>query len=1256
MSRPLPSSSRMRWPVLAGLQARLFAERRRRVVAAGVRGTVAALSLQVILLPLLAWASADHPYQIVWIRALQATFLLYLAAPAAVLAAWRRGQLGLRRAAEDLDGAGGPDRFRTLLSLDNHGPETLDALNAFYAQVGGEASLRAASPFGPFPWARLVLCLAAGALLPLASGHYAATVSRMLFPVATWNRRPVPRLQPIALPHRIGLGDTLRLRLRVTRLPADEPVYAVIRDARQEIRYPLERRGDTARLLPGPVSGDLTVRFEARGAETPEWTVYAVPPPQPDSFGAVIRSPAYTHLPPETLSQVPATQAVLPGSEVAWGMHTSEPLYRLIAVIQTAAAPPETLQLGAGSAFHFAREIRAPAALWLRLQAVQGGDTITGRAGPYRIELSADAPPEIALVEPDSDQALGRALKLPVLFRARDDYGLVRVRLCYAVFGDGLKSQGRKDITSWWRAASGLGGGVWDLGGLELYPGNVVEMHLEATDNDALDPHTARSQTVRLRLPSMEEVVTQLESNERNAATSVRSAEERAQALRREWDESGRPAPAPGPPLPGEWDVERVLSLEPRQSAQQVQSFLADAQPGKSARPGEARRAAQRAASALQRQVPAPGVSRLPLQDQKRILDTLLRAQENLTRAFSTLPPAPPKAPQAGLLQAQRAALQEQLHRQLQEQKDLRAWMQDQQRVAAERAQRLQQAEQDQARVQADMRQALEQMQKTMQKAAQNGVLTPEVMEKMQRVRELLQGLMPDSLMQNQPAATGKLDLDAVRKNLDDMLNHGDALRAGLDQALHMLEMLHGLRDLQNFSQTLRGLEAGQKDLQAKLSHGTNADSAAASQAALRRKLEQTLQSLDSLAARQAAFRPLQKQSQGRAAAGQMRAAEKQMRSGAKNAAAQSAAQAAQSLGQAAQQLDAFMQQFQGGPSADEIAAVVEETLELTRWIEVVRNPAFRKTAGWVEGDSALFQRVSETARWLRGKMDKLAARQPYAADELTAQASALGFFAQALAQDYSVDEVDSVQYHARLAARELLKWMDRAEHPPTGGSGGGMGLPQAGGSQPGGGLDALAGRLKGISGRQMAVNDATQQLLQAFMQGRQPGGGSAGGGESEGEGGEGNSQDGGGGKPGAAGGAAQAQQAVGESLEDLAESESDAGGAARKLRALAQEARDLENDLRSGRLSAQEIRQRQDRFQTRLLQAANALEVRGEDRRRQAEAYRGQALSPLPADSTPGRDWMRELRRRRDAARDLALSPEQRSYLEWYYDHLLAQ
>ena len=140
-------------------------------------------------------------------------------------------------------------------------------------------------------------------------------------------------------------------------------------------------------------------------------------------------------------------------------------------------------------------------------------------------------------------------------------------------------------------------------------------------------------------------------------------------------------------------------------------------------------------------------------------------------------------------------------------------------------------------------------------------------------------------------------------------------------------------------------------------------------------------------------------------------------------------------------------------------------------------------------------------------------------------------------------------------------------------------------------------------------------------------------------------------------GGMANKQGEMGESLESLAEGLGEEGGTAQKIRSLADEARRLEEELRSGRMSPEELKRRQERFQSRLLEASNAMQERGQSESRQAEANRGDA-APVAGPSKAAEEarLLRLLREARRDAKGLRLSEGQRKYLDEYYESLLTR
>ena len=149
------------------------------------------------------------------------------------------------------------------------------------------------------------------------------------------------------------------------------------------------------------------------------------------------------------------------------------------------------------------------------------------------------------------------------------------------------------------------------------------------------------------------------------------------------------------------------------------------------------------------------------------------------------------------------------------------------------------------------------------------------------------------------------------------------------------------------------------------------------------------------------------------------------------------------------------------------------------------------------------------------------------------------------------------------------------------------------------------------------------------------------------------------GGEGGSMQGMGNRQGELGESLEMLAEAlseEAGGTGGTRKVRQLAQEAREIEAAMRAGRLTPEDLRRRQERFQSRLLEAANALEERGMSDERKAETRQGAVKDVAESPAAAEARLLKLLREARRGAKDLSLDPAQRRHLDEYYESLLTQ
>jgi hypothetical protein len=101
----------------------------------------------------------------------------------------------------------------------------------------------------------------------------------------------------------------------------------------------------------------------------------------------------------------------------------------------------------------------------------------------YQIRVIPDAYPEVHIVSPAKNLEVGGDEVIPIIYSARDDFGLTAVRLVFQ-----LRGQERTINLRSPHEGQSIGPETfkWDLSGLALSPGDSVSYHIEVDDNDAV--------------------------------------------------------------------------------------------------------------------------------------------------------------------------------------------------------------------------------------------------------------------------------------------------------------------------------------------------------------------------------------------------------------------------------------------------------------------------------------------------------------------------------------------------------------------------------------------------------------------------------------------------------------------------------------------------------------------------------------------------------------------------------------------------
>lgn len=1329
---------------LTNLQSLLTRHRRMRAAAGALRVLWILIGIHLAVLALLGFISLRFPLSPYGLILMIWSYGIYLLLPIAYWIRWISPANAPERVARELDHAnpGAPDPFRTVLSLGNHGESTLADLERIFTGIVPSLSLPRPKVL-PKPH-RFVLAagLSAMAIAAALSGRPGEFLRRASLPWVALEGMPTLRFDLADGVRVLGVGDTVKVAGRTRNLIPGQAVYAYIRSADGEKRFPLTVGPDQAfEFAFGPAVADFSIHFAGDNGRSSALKYRVLAAPFLESIQAILRPPAYTRLHPDTLPQGVVRFPVLPGTRVTWLVEADRDVKRFAWEFRSAGdaidsagkdAPASADTLGPGRSFRIEREIRRPReyAYWL-----EDGQGIRSRLSPYaRVDLIPDSPPEVDLVSPGNDTVLDRDSRLPLAFRVKDDFGIASLKLVYRVVAGGkARNEGQRDGKDWLKQArAGLVETEWDLRSLNLRPDETVEFHLAASDNDTVNgPKSGRSATRTLRMPTMEEILSATRQKEQSAVANLKSALQREKQLERKLERENRSPRDEGPPMLADYEINRIMVDDPREHQRRAEATLAqigqsldrmskeesgaesgDKQP-QAKDMAQARTAVKEMQEFLRKKepsLPRGNQGMLPVEDRRKNLETLLKAQkeqsEKLADLRGKLDKTPPGKPHTDQAKAQAESLAKDLERNIQNQSDLEKMLQEQAAQAKAKSDMMDQAIQEQMRMAEDMKGANDDLKKAMEQGAKNGLLSPELMEKMKKVQDLLREVLPDSLqkLMESKLQGQEVNEEELRQQLKEMLEKQAELAENLNRALAMLEQLKDRKRMQELKSVLEDMQDRETALEKELREGKAGPSQDAEQKSIQ------LGTLKALAdfAQQAAGRkelqevgkqlqpgPLQKDMQdvrqSLAAASKESKAGREGKAGkagkeeAAASAAKSASSAAGKLGEMGEMLGEAMAGMESSVDLAEAQDLLQESLALSRLQILIRSGSARRQAeGWESDEAALYGTVAQTAQWLNDRVKALAAKVPFMGPALSTESRGLAASAREAARQYSWDISEKSLRHNQNLSRELLKLLKLAQNSGQGGgegSGGGQGSPgsQGKGSSGGQGGD-LSGQLQGMSGKQMAINQATYQLLKAMMEGRKPGpgqgkgqqgggqqgkGGEKGqpGGEGEGESGEGGRKgkggQGEGEGEGSLGGMANKQGELGESLESLAEGLGEEGGTAQKVRSLAEEARRLEEELRGGRLSPEELKRRQERFQSRLLEASNAMQERGQSESRQAEANRrGGDAAPLmgPSKAAEEARLLRLLREARRDAKALRLSEGQRKHLEEYYESLLTR
>lgn len=308
-------------------------------------------------------------------------------------------------------------------------------------------------------------------------------------------------------------------------------------DGQEQFESQPALRGDTSAFtatLPGlRTPTDYYVHFA--GVESDRFRINVVDHPLLRQFRVRLTYPSYTGLAPVLQDEFLGDVTALAGTTIRLEGRSSKPLSR--ASLIPDKGEPRELRVS-GDRFSGSFRLTRSGYYHVDLADTDG----LSNENPVRYALTAipDQPPTITILEPGRNIDVAGVSVLPLRIRITDDFGFSALRLAHRLVHSRYE-QPRETPTVLEIPLRPSQGPVredelvysWDFSGLRLAPEDVVEYYAEVADNDAVaGPKWTRSRVFLLRLPSLEEVFTDLDRSHETAVDDIRRSAEEARELR----------------------------------------------------------------------------------------------------------------------------------------------------------------------------------------------------------------------------------------------------------------------------------------------------------------------------------------------------------------------------------------------------------------------------------------------------------------------------------------------------------------------------------------------------------------------------------------------------------------------------------------------------------------------------------------------------------------------------------------------------
>lgn len=251
---------------------------------------------------------------------------------------------------------------------------------------------------------------------------------------------------------------------------------------------------------------------EAKGVESERYKITVVDKPRVVGLKLTFNYPRYTQLKTQVVDQNDGNITAIGGTKVEIEAQANKELAKGVLVFSDSSQ--QETKIEGNSAFGEIL-VKKDDSYFIELWDKSGNksqDPIE-----YKISKTEDQLPYVEILEPGQDQDLTETMRAGLLIKISDDYGFSSLKLAYQIISQGNESAEKTinvDLPNNSQAEMNVEY-LWNLSSFPLLPGDMVRYRAVIYDNDSFSgPKKAESKAYFLRLPSLDEIVAEVEKEQ----------------------------------------------------------------------------------------------------------------------------------------------------------------------------------------------------------------------------------------------------------------------------------------------------------------------------------------------------------------------------------------------------------------------------------------------------------------------------------------------------------------------------------------------------------------------------------------------------------------------------------------------------------------------------------------------------------------------------------------------------------------------